>query len=238
MTDEAKALDEAIAAAWPGRWAKATGTPAAEPQPVDEVAPSRRALEVMAMMRRTRLIERTSGDLALRTDAMNVLLFTLARSCFMGALNYDTRGFSTVDRPEWAEAEWMQERDFAEAYAKFAEVDRNALAAEILGRMTQAKRADERSVYIEWLASQTAKQRWQSSEDFWSMFNKRQVFKMLDEVIPSFERIYSNSKLAEVREKAHQICSGAVDPKISPLEAAELSAAQDWVPSWLRFKDE
>lgn len=217
---------------------EAAPVPASEDKPVDEVAPSQKALEILARMRRERLIERTSGDLALRTDAVNLLLFTIARSCFMGAINYDTCGLTTVDRPEWSDAEWMREHDYAAAYTKFAEVDENALAAEMLGRMTKSRRADQRSPYIDWLASQCAKQRWQSSEEFWSMFNKKQIFKMLGEVIPSFERIYSNGKLADVRERAHLICSGQIDPKTTPLEVAEVSAAQDWVPSWLRFKDE
>lgn len=193
----------------------------------------------MASMRRQRLIERTTSDLSLRCDAIDLLIFTVARSCLMGAINYDTAGLTTADYPDWRNAEWMQERDFEAAYAKYAaEADSNALAAELLARLTKPKLPSDKSTYIDWIAKQSAKQPWQSSEEFWSMFNKRQVFKMLGEVIPSFERIYSNSKLAEVREKAHQICSGQVDAKITPLDAGELSAAQDWVPSWLRFQDE
>lgn len=82
------------------------------------------------------------------------------------------------------------------------------------------------------------RQRWQSCEEFWSMFNKKQIFKMLGKVIPSFEAIHSNTKLGEVRSIAHRICAGEIDPKISPMEADELVAAQAWVPAWLRFKDE
>lgn len=70
------------------------------------------------------------------------------------------------------------------------------------------------------------------------MFNKKQIFKMLGEVIPSFEAIHSNSKQAEVRSIAYRICAGEIDPKISAMETDELVAAQAWVPAWLRFKDE
>lgn len=203
------------------------------------ITPSKKALEVMALLRRERLIERTTSDLVTKTKAIDLLLFTIARTCFMGHYNYDARGLSTVDAPEWRDMAWMQDADADAAFAMFtASTDRDALAAEMLARMTQAKRADERSAHITWLAGQSAKLRWQSSETFWALFNKKQIFAMVEQFAPSAVPFLVNAKQAEVRAMVHDLCSAQDKIVWKGLPSDELAAAQAWVPEWLSFPDE
>lgn len=213
---------------------------AAAPQPEPEApAASKSAIERMAMIRARRLVERTDADLTVRADAYQLLTFIVHRACFMGPRDYDLRGFSTVAPSPWEDERWMQEADYAEAWKAFREFGQaEEVAAKMIGHFTTAKHGHEKAPLMEWIASLSAPQRWQSCEEFWSMFNKKQIFKMLGEVIPSFEAEHSGSKQAEVRSIAHRICAGEVDPKISAMDATELVAAQAWVPAWLRFTDE
>jgi ParB/RepB/Spo0J family partition protein len=217
----------------------ATVTEGETPPEPEAPAASKSATERMAVMRTYRLTERTEADLTVKADAYQLLTFIVHRACFMGPRDYDLRGFSTVAPSPWDGERWMQEADYAEAWKAFQEFGQaQEVAARMIGHFTTAKHGLEKAPLMEWIASLSAPQRWQSCPEFWTMFNKKQIFRMLGEVIPSLEAIHSNTKLSEVRSIAHRICAGEIDPKISPMEADQLVAAQAWVPQWLRFNDE
>ena len=129
----------------------------------------------------------------------------------------------------------MHEPDIDKAWVQFLADPTNQIAADIVGMMTTPTTCPKQPGFVEWIAAKTEHKRWGSDPLFWALFRKGQIFAMLDEVIPSFRRIYSNSRQDEIRAKAHQICTGQIDRKISALDPAELDAAREWCPKWVRL---
>ncbi|MCE2842028.1 MAG: ParB/RepB/Spo0J family partition protein [Novosphingobium sp.] len=213
------------------------GEVAADPEPTGPTA-SRLAVERMAMIRRERLIERTANDMMVHADALDMLAFIIHRSCFMGPRNYDVAGTSTLGPTAYQDADWHNEPDHAKAWALFRAADSKAVAAEMLGRMTVAKHAGEKSAYIDWLASMSAPKHWVSTPEFWTMFRKGQIFDMLGEVAPTWVEKHKGITQGELRRQAHRLCSSEVEAAVSGIPQAELDAATKWVPTWLRFADE
>ncbi len=218
---------------------EASDTPDSDEPPVEEsAAPSRRALDTMAVMRRERLIERTKADINAQANAIDLLLFTVARSCFMGLRNHETRGLSTVEDRYWTGEHWMQAEP-SEGFALFQQtIDRNQLAAEMLATMTEAQIATTKSQHIKWLAAFSAPQPWQSTPEFWELFRKSQIVAMLEPVAPTWWEKTRGVTQGELRRQAHRLCAGEIEAAVSGIPQEELDAALAWVPAWLRFADE
>lgn len=214
---------------------KQTEAPAPEPE-----APqvSKVAVDHLSMMRRERLIERSTCDLNMRSAAIRLLLFIAARQCFSGHHSYEARGFSPVARVKWSTEAWMQEPDFDKAFDEFATVDIDALAAEMIASMTQARHAFEKNPLMEFLASWSKPLPWQSSPGFWDMFNKKQMQAMVEEFAPPAWGLVANMKVAEMRDYLHDLVGAQEKIVWKNLTADNLNAARAWVPAWLRFKDE
>lgn len=209
-----------------------------EEQPA-KPAISQRALDALKAMRRERLVDRMSGDMAVYADAPALFAFIVARTSFMGTINYETRGLTTVEQGPWREEDWMNEPDQDKAWQLFrAKKDHAAIIRDMIPLMTQGSRAEERSPYVEWLASLSKPVVWVSSEEFWELFNKKQINAMLEPVAPTWVKRNMGVTQGELRRQAHRLCLGGIDPKITGIPEEELAAVVQWVPEWLRFKDE
>lgn len=213
----------------------------------DSIGLSQRASLYLAAERRRRLIERSASSKKMAEQSLSMMIFTVARRCFMGPISYEIAGLSTVASATdtWRGESWFNETDHAKAFAAFknaynTKAKLEKLTAEILASLTDPKIAGDKAPHIDWLASVSEPVSWVPDEEFWNLWRKGQMLELVREFDPEQEIVtrISGVTQAEMRRLLHSLFTDPEAKAWKGISQETRNAVASWVPEWLRFADE
>lgn len=132
-------------------------------------------------------------------------------------------------------APWLLETDDFAAYQLFLEdPEANATIASGVAALVIAGKGN--ALANEWARSKNFVP-WESTPDFWSLFNKTaDLMTIADDIHPDLRGWLAGYKRVDVQEMLHMACSGETEsPRMAALSEEGRQAAIRWVPKWLRF---
>ncbi len=236
-----QAKKDAYAAANEGRSEAGKDPVAGTPPEKEKGGLTGRATDFLAKLRGDVLYEAAADA----TGGLQIHRFLFLHAANHARLTWYQSGMKHISTgrmvPDWIQKmACLKEPDF-DAFMKLPPARQQEIASLLIAGLVDNHRiAEKKPTWIQTQfgkrAQENARFYWEPDAEFFDIFKKAQIIELVKEVSSNFASILGNMKVAEVKETALHFFTGKHDaPRFKEATAAELKAAKEWVPSWLKL---